>query len=570
MSRWSSRASRSGALVALVALAAPSGCASAPPPAPPRNAPLPAPKVTPGALDPRTLLGDMPSRAERLGAGVPSMLTSQEAIEGDWAGAFVDVTADTCLLGYARVSATIEDVDMAVYAEDGSQLAVDEGRDVHPTVLLCPPHPSRVYVSAHVIDGEGFVVVAAQLVPQARALVVARALGAQGSVDPGPRPADAWPGLDETVRAHRQALGGTWETFKRVALSVDARMPTLVSMPVEADDCVDAVVVPDDDVSLLDVEALDGDGRVVARARDGGGSRTLTLCSPASMAGSLSVRPHAGRGLAAVVLARAHGEVARDLTVQPEIAWTSATQPLAQARAARDTQLAKVGYGAPASSTTGQLVLGRRVSVPLDMKALGGACGRIDVVAGAPLGLVAARVWDDQGSLLAAEEASSSMTLFACAHGPLRLELETHGRPGPFAVQLRPERWRDPAFAAHPLAASRVLGRAATGPDRLLDPKQAPVRTTTLDAAHSFAWTESVPAGRCARVTVGVEGDGAGVELRAFDASDDGDLDRAEAAFASSVRACAGADAPRSIRFEARASAGRVDALIGEEPGAKE
>ena len=532
---------------------------------PARPSPPPAPRVTPGKLDPRSLLGDLPARAGRLGAGVPSMVTAGEASEGDWEGAFVDVPRDSCLLGYARVSSTIEDVDLAIYADDGTQLAVDEGRDVHPTVLLCPPHPDRVYVAAHLVDGEGFVVVAAQLVPQVRAIVVARALGARGAVEDGPRAAEAWPGLDDTVRMHRQALGGSWEMFKRIALAVDAHLPTRVSMPVEAGECVDAVVVPDDQISLLDVEALEGEGRVIARAREGAGARTLTLCSPTAMAGSLSVRPHSGRGLAAVVLARAHGEVARDLSLQPDIAWISATQPLEAARRARDTLLAKSGYAAATSTTTGQLVLGRRLSVALDLKPLAGACARIDVVAGAPLGLLVARVWDDAGALLAADEASSSMTLFACGRGPARLELETRGRPGPFAVQLRPERWRDPAFAAHPLAASRVMGRAASGPDRLLDAKQAPARAVTLDAAHSVVWTESVPAGRCARVTVGVEGEGAGVDLRAFDASDDADLDRGEAAFATSVRACAGGDAARSVRFEARASAGKVEAVVGEE-----
>jgi hypothetical protein len=294
------------------------------------------------------------------------------------------------------------------------------------------------------------------------------------------------------------------------------------------------------------------------------------MCSPVAIGGSLAVRPHSGRGLAAVVLARAHGEVARDLTTQPEIAWVAATQPLAAARQAHDTLLAKSGYGVPTSTTTGQLVLGRRLTVPLDLKSLGGACARIDVVAGAPLGLVGARVWDDAGALLGAEEASSSMTLFACASSPVRLELETRGRPGPFAVQVRAERWRDPAFAGHPLATSRMMSRAATGPDRLLEGKQSPARAVTLDAAHSLAWTELVAAGKCARVTVGVEGEGAGVDLRAFDASDDSDLDRGEAAFSASVRVCAGADTGRSVRFEARASAGKVDAVIGEETLGKE
>jgi hypothetical protein len=221
-------------------------------------------------------------------------------------------------------------------------------------------------------------------------------------------------------------------------------------------------------------------------------------------------------------------------------------------------------------TATGQLVLGRRQTVPLDLKALAGACARIDVVAGAPLGLVFARVWDDTGALLAAEEASSSMTLFACATGPVRLELETRGRPGPFAVQVRAERWRDPAFAGHPLATSRMMARAATGPDRLLEGKQSPARAVTLDPAHGVAWTESIAAGKCARVTVGVEGEGAGVDLRAFDASDDSDLDRGESATSASVRACAGADAARSVRFEARASAGKVDAIVGEETTGKD
>jgi hypothetical protein len=74
-----------------------------------------------------------------------------------------------------------------------------------------------------------------------------------------------------------------------------------------------------------------------------------------------------------------------------------------------------------------------------------------------------------------------------------------------------------------------------------------------------------VDPGKCVRVTVGVEGEGAGVDLRAADATDDADLDRGHAAFAATVRACALNDSPRTVRFEARASAGKVDAVIGEQ-----
>jgi hypothetical protein len=415
-----------------------------------------------------------------------------------------------------------------------------------------------------VAEGEGLVVVAAQIVPREQAAVLGRSLGARGALADGPRPADAWPGLDEAVRAHRGALGGAWEETKRVAMSVDARMATYVGLPIDADQCVDAIVIPDDEVTLLDVEALDGEGRVVARAREGVGARTLTLCSPVSFGGSLSVRPHVGRGMAAVVLARAHGDVARDLSVRPDLAWVVPTQPLDAAERAHNSLLAKNGYAAPVTTTKGALTLGRRVTVPLDLKSSNQACARVDVVAGAPLALVDARVWSDGGSLLAAGEASSSLALFVCGRGPARLDLETRGRPGPFVVTVRPEPWKDAAFAGHPLAASRMLTRATRGPDMLMDGKEAPARGLALDASRLTSWTETVPAGRCVVVTVGVEGEGAGVELRALDAGDSAEVDRSEASDGAGVRVCATADAARAVRFEARASTGRLDAVVGE------
>lgn len=539
-------------------------CAQHAPPLAATSAKLPPPRVVAGELDARALLGELPARAARVGAGELSIVASGEALEMEWMGGFVEVPSDACLLGYARASPSIEDVDVAVYADDGTQLAADEARDVHPTVLVCPPHPDRVYVAAHVIEGEGLVAAGAQLVPRDRAVVVGRALGARGTFAEGPRPAEAWPGLEDRVREHRLALGGTWEEFKRVLLSVDPREPTAVALPIEADQCVDAVILPGEGVAMLDVEALDGAGRVVARAREGAGERALTVCSSFAMDGSLAIRPHVGRGLAAVVLARARGETARDLTEQPEVAWAAATKPLDAAKTERNELLAKSGYEAPVAATAGTLSLGRRVSVPLDLKPLGGACARVDVVAGAPLAFVSARAWDDSGALVGSSDSGSSLALFVCARGAARLDLETRGRPGPFAVTVRAERWKDPAFAARPLAAARMLSRAAIGPQMLIDGRESPVRAAILDASHATIWQTTIGAGKCVRATVGAQGDGAGVELRAFDASDGAEIDRSEAAAAAGVRACASPEAPRAVRFEVRASAGKLDAIIGE------
>jgi hypothetical protein len=523
----------------------------------------PAPLAAAGQLDARALLGDLPARALRLGAGEATVVASGEAVENGWVGAFVDVPAEDCLLAYARAASSVEDVDVAVYSEEGAALAVDEGRDVHPTVLLCGPHPARVYAAAHVVDGEGLVAVGAQLVAHDRAEIVARSLGARGSVAGGPRPASAWPGLDDALRAHRLELGGTWEEIRRVALPVDARLPTTVSLPVEADQCVDALVLADSGAAELDVEALDGEGRVVARSRSGSGPSTLTVCSPVTMAGTLSIRPHVGLGLAAVVLGHAPAEIAHDLTARPDLEWIAATVPVDAARKEREALLAKSGYDPSRGGATGSLTLGRRIAVALDLKPLGTPCGRIDVVGGAPLGLVDALVRDDAGLSLGSDRASSSLTLFACGRGPVHLELEAIGRPGPFVVTLRPERWSDAAFAARPLAASRMLGRSARGPQRLLTGREGAVRTASLSADRTFAWSETVAAGKCLYVTVGGEGAGSGIELFALD--DAGTvIDRAEGAHAASVHACAPPAGAAPMHFEARASAGQLEAVVGE------
>jgi hypothetical protein len=136
-------------------------------------------------------------------------------------------------------------------------------------------------------------------------------------------------------------------------------------------------------------------------------------------------------------------------------------------------------------------------------------------------------------------------------------------------VAVRAERWKDRAFGAHPLAASRMLARAAAGPEMLLDGKRAVAREESLDAAHLVSWTENVTAGHCLSVTVGAQGEGAGVDLRAFDPGDGTDVDRSEAASAASVRVCAPQEAARSARFEVRATSGHLDAVLGEQTSGK-
>jgi hypothetical protein len=523
-----------------------------------------APRVMMGELDAKALLGEVPARSSKLGAGAVSVVASGETIEGERLGGFVMVPSGMCLLAYARASSSIEDLDVAVMADEGNPLASDDAPDPHPTILICPPHPDRVYVTSVTVAGDGLVALAVQFVPPEHAAEVGRAMGARGTRFASSQAQEAWRGLDDHVRAHREGLGGKWEEFHRVAIAVDARAPAYVAFPLEADGCTDALIVPDEDVAVLEVEAVDEAGRVLARAGGGVRDRSLTVCSSMAFGGALVIRPHIGQGLAAIILARARGEVAQDLSIRPEIAWASAHLPLEAAKGQRNSELAKTGYAPAESIQTGTLAIGRLLAVPLDFGGQKEACSRVDVVAGAPLALLRAEVWDDKGALVTRGEGGASVTLFACSRGKARLELEARGRPGPYVSLVRPERWRDPVFLQHPLAASRMLARTAVGPSALLEGAPLSVRMVTLDSAHMLGWDESIPAGKCLRVGAGAEGEGTGLVGRLIERVTGDEVDRSHAEHAVGLRACAEPGAPRSVHVELRVTAGKLDVVIGE------
>jgi hypothetical protein len=520
-----------------------------------------APNVVNGDLDAKLLLGDIPFRATQLGAGPARVVASGPIGEGERLGAFVDVPADQCLLGYARGSSSIDDIDVVVFAEEGNPIATDEGPDSHPAVVMCPPHPDRVYLAVHAASGEGLVALAAQIAPRDHAAEIAMKLGAHGARGEGPRSAEAWPGLDERVRTRRAALGGHWEEVKRVAVTADARTETVLPLAADANTCVDVLAVTDDAVALLDLEVADNEGRVVARAHEGSRDRALVVCTTMALAGSLHVRPHVGSGLAAIVVAKLPIEEATELSEKPDVAWYATARTVDQAKKTLDGELSRAGYAPGTNAGGGALTLGRRASLPLDPTP--NACARVDVMAGTPLSLFDARVWDDRGALVAAGEGASQVSLFVCKAQKTQLELEARGRPGPFGVVMRKERWQSQAFMQKPLAASRMLARSADAPMFTVEGTLGDARAMTVDASKRAAWEGSVAPQTCAVTAVGAEGDGTGVTLVASDAASGDELDRSHAASSARVRVCAEA-AARRVRYELTVSAGKLDVVVGE------
>src|SRR5690606_20125826 len=121
-------------------------------------------------------------------------------------------------------------------------------------------------------------------------------------------PEEAWPGLESHILSHRGELGGNWVDQRRVALPLDARVPTHVSAKVPAGGCLDGLVVTSDDVAQVQLAALDETGRTFARTVSSGRGAHLLICSPTQASDvTFRIRPYAGRGLAVAVLGVSKG-----------------------------------------------------------------------------------------------------------------------------------------------------------------------------------------------------------------------------------------------------------------------
>jgi hypothetical protein len=367
-----------------------------------------------------------------------------------------------------------------------------------------------------------------------------------------------WPGLDERLEEHRRELGGGWVDLRRVAVPLDARTPTRLSAAVDADRCLDLLVVPSDEIVALDVTLLDAEGRIVGRARGGGSDRSLVVCSPTPSAITFELRPHVGIGLAIAMMSRSREGTEADIDADAVRLDLYPTEGIGPERARRATELGRLGLPTGRLVASGTLPLGQRKSLAFDLPA---GCSRLDLVAGTPLRGVDAWIYADDGSLLASASGPSPI-LYACsAGGRARLDAESLFRPGPFALELRNEPGTPKVLVEHPLAASRLLSRMI---ERGVIPTARRVGAVyvhpvgpTLLARQSLL----VPVGRCLDVTGAIGPGASGFEIRLV-GGDNQQVALASGEHSTSVRACA-ADAPGgNLVAELRISAGSATALL--------
>lgn len=526
----------------------------------PAGAPAPFGKI-PGHPDGRQWLGKATARARAAGASDSQVVKVGAGSAGDRIEAMLSAPAKDCVLLLARASDSVQDVDLFAYADNGKLLGSDQAPDKTPTLLVCPPHPEHIYLVARIAAGEGLVAIGAQRVPVQDAARIGRALHARGRPGEARGRIRAWAHLDADLERHRKRIGSHWQDIRRVAVPLDPSLATHVSAMVQADRCLDVLVVPSDEVSHLEVWALDMHGRILGHAAAHGRQRSIVVCSPVQMPVTLSIRPHAGRGLAAVLMSRSAAGAAADLDIQPVTVDLAPVGDLAEVEQKTDERLDRAGYRNARVVGRGALSTASRRSIAIEVPR---GCSRLDVLAGRPARGVHAWLWNAHGALIAEASGGAAATLFSCGPGGrARLDLQAGTRAGPFAVELRREDDTPSVLDDHPLAAGRLLAHMLAhgiieAASQLSSSKLVTLTPTHLQRVHVL-----VPVGRCVDLTLALDEGAVGAEIRVVDAATGREVAFSRGPFATAVRACALTRATTlHARAELRVAAGRSTGLF--------
>jgi len=490
--------------------------------------------------------------------GEAEVLAVEAGVAGDRIASLLEVPETDCAVAIARATSSVEDVDLFAYGEDGAVLGSDEGSDKQPALLVCPPHPRRIFLSARIAAGHGLVALGAQRIAVRDAERVAAAYGVRYRPGELTRRMSIWPGLDERLEQHRRTLGGAWVDLRRVAIPLDARTPTRLSASIDAERCLDLLVVPSDEIVALDVTLLDAEGRIVGRARSSGRDRSLVACSPTPTAVTFELRPHLGIGLAIAMMSRSREGSESDIESNALRLDLFPTEGVGPERDRLAAELARQGLPAGRLIAVGTLALGQRKSLSFEVPR---GCSRLDVVAGAPLRGVDAWLYTESGSLLASSSGPSP-TLYACGPaGRVRLDAESLARPGPFALELRSEAQTPPALVDNPLAASRLLSRMVERGVISLTRRVGAVYSHPVSSTALSRQKLLVPAGRCLDVTGAIGPGASGLELRLV-AGGDRELALGRGEYATSARACAVDASGADLVAELRVATGSATALL--------
>ncbi len=463
-------------------------------------------RVVRGEIDANKLLSEPARRARGAGAEALTAVGARVVTDGEQLGSFVEVPAKDCALVIARGGRTVSDIDLFVYSDGGDRIASDEAPDPRAAVMICPPHPRRVYVVARSVSGEGMIALGVMRVATENAEAVSAAMNVRGGPGQDTGRLARWPGLERAIRERRASLASHWEDVRRIAVPLNPRAYSSVTVPVRAQRCVDILIVPGDEVASIDAKVVDDTGLTIARAAPPGKNRAFLICADTPQTITVMVRPRVTSGLAAVVIGQSQRGAAAELS---ERSWVAGAEPLHRLNVAISRHVVRLAGLRPlvfASVGPGDARVGAPTSVQLDLRA---GCTRVDVVGGTPLGRFVAALWSHDDRRPARVRGGETANLFPCgAKRRARVEVSAMDRAGPFSVQTRHDTAPPTVLAQHPVAAARLLMRleAVAGPLHA----QYGAGAKVVHVAQAIRVTErlSLGAGKCANVAVAL-GDGA-------------------------------------------------------------
>ena len=486
-----------------------------------------------GPIASSALFEDLDRELIASGAGPFMPIADGYLAEGDRVGGFIDLAPGACLLVYGRGSRGVRDLDLFVFADDGSVIASDEGGSSDPAIIACAPLPTRAYAAVRVASGSGRVAVGAHVVPPAKAGAVARVAQARiPGVESGRL--ESWPGLEERLFSHRKKLGSTWDDVRRFATEVDPRAPTLSTVVVDPGTCIDVFAVPSDDVPAFDLAAESSDGRVLVRSEADGRDRMFVLCSEVGESVNVSLRPRGAGGQVALIIGRSPVGASSEIDAEALIRRTTAAGTPDEARLA----FAKViggTWGDPSPVGKGIAKSSSRTTLALELPE---GCSRIDVHAGLPLGSFAASLWTEDGTLLAESTGGLRSTLLACreTRQKVRLDVGATGKEGPFMAERRTV-VAPTAVAKHSLAASRIFERLV-GVDEVTPSELGTFAAVALPPSKRAEMTVEIAAGECVEPILALDGSTGGFDLRLVDDNTGRDV-LSRGRFVASQRLCA-------------------------------
>ena len=503
----------------------------------------------------RWLLEDDARRAEIAGAERARVLVAEAGAVGDRFTGVVDVDERDCLLVLARASDKIADLDLYTYGESGSILSVDDRPDSKPTLLICPPHPRHIYVTARIATGQGVVVVGAHRVPIALASPVRHALQLRG--DDSGLDAGTPPDLEARVLSHHQTIGGKWVAVAQSSIVVDSRVPTVTGLSIQEGSCIDMLVVPTAHVSALDIELQDDRGRTLSRAPIADRERWMVACSREPRTVTLQIRPHEGYGSVVLLVSRGTLEMGRATRQAIEL---SESQPLQVLTDVEHKALEHLGYSH--GKLLGNFLIERGFQHRFVANGARG-CTRFDVFAGAPSLGVQARVYTSNGELVVSEGGTQHFPLLACLPGKITMVLETVGRGGPVQVEQRQDIADTPQALSFPRAAARMFQRAYNLGLAKSFGQFSTVESTSLADEKVWERDITVEAGQCSGYFMALDGDAVGVDLRIVDAKTEEVLSGEQHTDTAHAEICApSGEKAHSYRLRATVRSGKSAALL--------